>query len=253
MTVLIFKAGWIEGESEPELQTTFPGCRQIKNLCSTFDWRVIGHFIIASITMFVRWSLVSVGRPRINWECCLQSLSTLALISTQCSTLLLAAFHPHTTGLPCNNSNNNNNNNKSNKKKQHDNHNNSYKNNNNNKTTTTHWSLSTLALISTERQSFCWLHGYFLTRQQHFDQIMRFRVLCPMFDSHLLIVGNFFDQMEFWSWHMRRWAWRTADTSNKGWSGRFRIGGYMQYEEKYIRGEEIWGERRCKDQNNVWF
>ena len=29
---------------------------------------------------------------RINWECCLQSLSTLALISTQCSTLLLHFF-----------------------------------------------------------------------------------------------------------------------------------------------------------------
>ena len=125
VTVLIFKAGWIEGESEPELQTTFPGCRQINNHCSSFYWRVIGHFIIASITMFVRWSLVSVGRPRINWECCLQSLSTLALISTQCSTLLLAAFHPHTTGLSCNNNNNNNNSINNNKS------------NNNNTTTTT--------------------------------------------------------------------------------------------------------------------
>lgn len=33
---------------------------------------------------------------RMNWECCLQSLSTLALISTQCSTLLLNASHPNT-------------------------------------------------------------------------------------------------------------------------------------------------------------
>ena len=46
-------------------------------------------FICLSICLFI---CLLVQLATVNWECCLQSLSTLALISTQCSTLPSQCF-----------------------------------------------------------------------------------------------------------------------------------------------------------------